>query len=171
MNRLHGVAQRLGLTLGATGTIAALVAGLGCSPTETVDYRTDNLSRPIGQTGSFHITVVLSRAAVEQGDDGFYLSASALSNGDVDVDLVPDDASLEAWIDNADPGEPGDAGTSINTSDLAALCPAEGDCRIGLTVLVESTEDDATSSVHAQVRRLVADGRFTADATVTIIED
>ena len=163
MLRSHGTAQLLGLTLGAAGTVVTLLASLGCQPTETDDYRRQSLLRAVTDGESYHLTITLSRAAVEQATSGLQLSVSGSSSdgSSAIVTLVPDDAALDELVGG---------GSSLDVPELSTICPAVGDCVVGLTVVPEGP-DVIDTSFYAHVRRPIADGRFTAEATLTLVED
>ena len=145
--------------------MAALLASLGCQPMETDDHRSAGLSRTLEGDGSYHVVVTLSRAAVDQTTTGLWVRATAFGQEtDAAVSLVPDDAALDGQITSTE-GE-----ATLDVDDLAAMCPAEGECVIGLTVLVEGGSPIDTS-IAASVSRPLDAGRFTADATLTIVQD
>jgi len=140
-----------------------LLASLGCQPTETDDYRRQSLLRAVTDGESYHLTITLSRAAIDEATGGLQLSVSGSTRdrSSAIVTLVPDDAALDELVGG---------GSYLDVPELATFCPAVGDCVLGLTVVPEGTAVIDTS-LYAHVSRPIADGRFTAEATLTLVED
>lgn len=143
--------------------MTALLASLGCQPTETDDYRRQSLARTVTDGEGYHLTLTLSRAAIEQATSGLQLSVSgrARDGSAAIVTLVPDDVALDELVAG---------GSYLDVPQLSTICPAVGDCVLGLTVVPEGTTVNDTS-FYAHVRRPIVDGRFTAEATLTLVED
>jgi hypothetical protein len=170
---MHGVAQRTrddvwragGIFTLAVGVVAAVLI-LACQPTQTHDELEAQRPIPGPARVTTHLTVQLSRAAIEESDGDAFISIGLPISG-IAVSLTPDDATLDADVTESTES----SFATLDVSDLDAVCPAEGPCEIGMSVEIAAHDAESTATVFARVTKDLQRGRFTAAATIAVVTD
>lgn len=131
--------RTLGTRLGHLSVVGslglALWLALGCQPIRPHFRGTDGLPVTLRPGDSAHVTLVATRAAVDQADNGLRLEVTTVSRGlPAGLSVVPDDASLDELFTAY--------GGNVSAADLSRICPATGECLVGVTLYQGEGEGD-----------------------------
>lgn len=168
VTRLGATRQRaVGIVLGGL-TAAASILWLGCSPEETQDHLSSSQQRTFEETGSIHVTVTLTRGAIDQATGPLFVRFETW-DPDAMLEVVADDAALDPLLLAPESA----SYATIRIDDVAAACPGRGPCAIGATATVTPSAPTvpATLDVSASITRDLSVGRFTPAASITTVID
>lgn len=170
---MHGLAQPLSLR--TRTRLAYAVAALGALTTIATSAPRSHLlsdrgARTFDPGERVHLVVRASRAAVVHADRGdvFFYVRGTTSAG---FAVTPDDAGLAAG-----PTSFIGAFASVPLEELEDLCPGEGDCDIGLDVVLDESAPLTTLEAELRLERFAdrkflfpEDRSFPEDATVEVL--
>lgn len=132
--------RRLGATFLGVSLGGSLLLTLACQP-ELPDFRGTREMLTLAPGESVHFTFVATRAAIDQATNGLVFRAETVPYGSAPpITATPDDPSLDELFSGAY--------GSVSAAELARICPATGECLIGLTL----TQDEAAAPTTYEIR-------------------